>query len=544
MEPGSASHGGAWGQPVTHRCKRSLTLSPRFVFLRLLSLCLLLLLSASICVQADSREALRNAASLVQQGKLDEAERQARLALSDPSARAVASSVLGTIRFQQKRLPESVNFFQEAIRLEPRLVGARLNLAEVYTIQGKQTQALALYRRVLQLDTSNATARLALVRSENDAGHYKESLALAQPIVSNLKQSPGGLFVLATDYLKTGDRTAAADLADHWVRLPSASTEESIKFALLLARNGVVPEAIDVLEHAKQAGSPSYELAFNLAGAYLLNNNLALSLKNYDLALSLNPESLPALRQAATTAEKKGELERSLSYWVRAKKIAPDDPEILSGFGRVCLKMDLLEDAEPALAKAASIKPEDTSYQYALGSAKVGKKQFEAAQSIFEKLVEKEPQDSQLQYALGSVLYLEGHSSDAAAHFTESVHLQPNQLASYYYLALIARDQGNDAEAIQRLEKVLQQYPDHAASCEALGELLMSAHRYPEAKSNLEKAVRLNPKSVKANYQLGLLLSRMGQKDEADKQLELAKSLRNDDEANSRLQLRLLDPDQ
>jgi hypothetical protein len=49
---------------------------------------------------------------------------------------------------------------------------------------------------------------------------------------------------------------------------------------------------------------------------------------------------------------------------------------------------------------------------------------------------------------------------------------------------------------------------------------------------------------VKANYQLGLLLARMGKKDEADKQLELAKSLRTEVEATSRLQLRLLDPDQ
>jgi hypothetical protein len=56
--------------------------------------------------------------------------------------------------------------------------------------------------------------------------------------------------------------------------------------------------------------------------------------------------------------------------------------------------------------------------------------------------------------------------------------------------------------------------------------------------------VRLNPKSVKANYQLGLLLSRMGKKDEADKRMAIAQSLRTEDEANSRLQLKLLDPDQ
>jgi len=74
--------------------------------------------------------------------------------------------------------------------------------------------------------------------------------------------------------------------------------------------------------------------------------------------------------------------------------------------------------------------------------------------------------------------------------------------------------------------------------------LLMNARRYPEAQASLEKAVHSNPKSVKANYQLGLLLVRMGRKDEADKQFEIAKSLRTEDEANSHLQLRLLDPDQ
>ena len=72
----------------------------------------------------------------------------------------------------------------------------------------------------------------------------------------------------------------------------------------------------------------------------------------------------------------------------------------------------------------------------------------------------------------------------------------------------------------------------------------MSARRYPEAESHLRTAVRLKPESVKANYQLGLLLARIGKKEEADTQLELAKSLRKEDEATSRLQLRLLEPDQ
>ncbi len=494
--------------------------------------------------RTDSREALQNAVVLVQEGRLEEADQQAQLALSNPQTRAVACSILGAIRFQQKRLPESVSLLERAIRLEPRLLGAHLSLAEVYTVQGKSELALGVFRRILNLDPSNATARLALARSESEKGNYRRSLDLARPILPTLKQSPDGLLVLATDFLKTGDRTAVTSLARDWASLTGVPQVWSIKFALILSEVGAIPEAIDVLERVKGSEPASYELAFNLAGMYMMKSDPVRALENYDLALSLNPQAVSALRQAAGIAERQGELERSLSYWMRARKIEPDNPEILLGFGRVCLKMDLLEDAEPALTRAASLRPDDASYQYTLAAAKVGKRQFEAAQGLLEGLLRTKASDPQLQYAMGSVLYLQGHLADAATHLRESIRLLPDQLAPYYYLALVARDQGNEAEAIRTLEELLRRYPDHASSCEALGGLLMSAHRYPEAESSLEKAVRLNPKSVKANYQLGLLLARMGKKAEANKQLEVAKSLRTEDEATSRLQLRLLDPDQ
>jgi Flp pilus assembly protein TadD len=75
-----------------------------------------------------------------------------------------------------------------------------------------------------------------------------------------------------------------------------------------------------------------------------------------------------------------------------------------------------------------------------------------------------------------------------------------------------------------------------------LGGLLVRQQRYAEAETFLRKAVQLDPESMKANYQLGLLLARTGRKEEAARQLALASTLREEDEAASRLQLRLLDP--
>jgi tetratricopeptide (TPR) repeat protein len=491
----------------------------------------------------DGREALRRAALLVQQGQFDEADKAASQALSDPDTRAVAHSVLGTIRLQQQRFDESADLLQRAIKLEPRLLGAHLTLGHVYLLQAKPDAALKSFRRALELDPNNAIARLAIAQSEVERANYKAALDLARPVVDAFKSTPEGIFVLAVSALGTGDQAAATALIPVWIRLPDVPPPLTLRFGVTLARLGAAREAIDILEHARKTGGSSHELAFNLGGAYVLAGDDARALEAYDEALRVQPESLVALRQAAGIAERQGELERSLSYWIRAKKIEPANPEILLGFGRVCLKMDLLEDAEPALMQAAILRPGELAYEYTLAAAKVGKRQFEDAQARLEKLLKGRPDDAQLQYGLGSVLYVQGRLSEAAAHLRETLRLKPDHLAARYYLALVARDEGNEAAAIEMLKAVLERHPDHAPSHETLGGLLMSAGRYDESETSLRKAVTLNPQSVRANYQLGLLLARTGRKEEADRQLAVTKTLRQEDEANSRLQLRLLEPD-
>ncbi len=179
-----------------------------------------------------------------------------------------------------------------------------------------------MFRRVLELDPSNATARLALARSETEKGNYQRSLELAQPVLPAFKQSPDGLFVLATNYLKTAIARAAAR---GWSRtgrvLPACRRSGRSSSRCCSSKATRSPKPSTSSSARRQTGPPSYELAFNLGGAYLLNGDPARALDAYDLALTLKPDSLPALRQAAALAEQQGELERSLSYWMRAKKI-------------------------------------------------------------------------------------------------------------------------------------------------------------------------------------------------------------------------------
>ena len=80
--------------------------------------------------------------------------------------------------------------------------------------------------------------------------------ARAGPVDPAIAQSPEGLFVLVTDLLNTGDRTAAARFGQGMDDdSPDVPPEWSIKFAVLLVdeKRGS-PTAIAVLERA-QLGS-------------------------------------------------------------------------------------------------------------------------------------------------------------------------------------------------------------------------------------------------------------------------------------------------
>src|SRR6188474_922850 len=128
-------------------------------------------------------EQLQRAVALAEQGRLAEAAKAAESAMTDPATRPVACSVLGTIRIRQQRFDEAVPLLQEAIRLEPRLVGAHLSLAELYMLRRDTEHAVPLYRRVVELDAGNVSARLALARIEIERGRHEQALKLAEPVL-------------------------------------------------------------------------------------------------------------------------------------------------------------------------------------------------------------------------------------------------------------------------------------------------------------------------------------------------------------------------
>ena len=506
-------------------------------------LCLALLILPSIGLAQLNH--IEMAARLLSQGQVDQAETEARQALGNPTTRALAFAMLGTIRLQEGRYEESASFLTQALALNPHLVGARTSLGNACLLQGKTELARKSFQEAVRLDPGNFNARFELAKVEASLHNYRRSLDAAGPIVAQLSGSDDGILLLATDYGSLGRQEELEALARNWEQLSAPSDESSLEFGNVLAMFGMTLEAKQIFEaeEAKIAAHPSSTLAFKLGKSYMSLGILDRAEQNFQRALDLNPACADCDQSLAEIAERQGNTEKALAFLVAAKQLAPEDPEILFEFGKVCLQRNLLEDALPALAKAAALKPERDPYVYVLASANVAQGNLSNAASLFARLLQKHPHDAVLKYSMGAVDYLQGKYAEAESSLRQSLRAQPDQVAASYYLGLTYDALGQDDRAVAVFRDLLKGHPQHAPSYVKLGSILLRQHNYDEAQQDLERAISLDSGSVQAHYQLGLLFRRLGQTAESDNQFAESRKLEAERSSQTDLKLRLLLPD-
>jgi len=396
------------------------------------------LFAALVSVQAWPAQ-IQEAAQLFEKGKLPEAEEQARAALATESTRPMAYAILGAIRLQQKKYDESAEFLERALRLNPDLTGVRLNLGNVYVLQGRSALACAAFGQVLKLHPTNFDAQFALARLENEAGHYTASEELTRPIAAALRRSDDGLLMLVSNSLGRGDVGQARTFLADWRKLPHPRALVAIQLADLLEQHQLLSDAIAVLEQSKSGGA-SLEVYSRLGSSYFQKGQFPEAVENYERALSVKPDCAACWLQLGRIAEQQPNLEQALAFLMNAKRISPRAPEILAAMGRVCLKQDyylaLLEErkgnpdgALGILRTLAKNYPDHASTFVALGTTLVQAGNYWEAKQALDRALQLDSSSVKAHYQLGIVLARLGDREGSKKEFALVDMLKANSNA-------------------------------------------------------------------------------------------------------------------
>jgi Flp pilus assembly protein TadD len=499
---------------------------------------------ASLAVAAPqqnrSYDRLEDVANLIRQGKLTLAEAELEAILQKQPHEANAINLLGVVQAQQQRVVQAEQLFLRALKESPRLVGAYVNLGRLYLDQKKPERALWAYSEAIRLAPDDPNINYNLASLYEERHDFERALAYMEKI-PRATWGVAELYLITKCYLGLGRTGEALSLITPLKQPGMLKPEEAAGFAAAFLKKDLIDDAIGLLEGARQNEPNSFVLLYQLGAAHVQKKDWSPADKFYSDALALKPESVPVLRALARVARARRELEKALSYLVRARKLAPDAPMVLYDFAVAAFSMNLILDALPVAEELYRQNPSDASYVHLLAVTRFRHDEKAQAESLLRRYIELRPKDWLGYYLLGVTLYTVKRYSEARRTFEQSLAFGPSA-DSQYMLGLIADTEGDTVAALRWLQPLVKTSPSHAAAHTLLGIVYAERNDVAAARNMLERAAQLNPKDLRAHYQLGLVYAKLGEKERAQQMFAIADRLREEQRNQEVVSFKLIDP--
>jgi tetratricopeptide (TPR) repeat protein len=310
------------------------------------------------------------------------------------------------------------------------------------------------------------------------------------------------------------------------------------------------PEAERLLKKAIEL-SPDFASAHvSLGMLYIQTSKADEAIPQFQEALRIDPTRTDARdamvnlwRDQAHTALQ-ADPEKALSLLLQARKVSPNDADVLYDFGMIALRMSLFPDAAQAFQETLSIRKDDAHALYALGRTQMALSNYEDARVTFERYCTLRPSDASGRYGLGITLEALQKPAEARSEFERSIELQPAQTESYFQIGRIDLEANELRAAEQQFSRVLKRDSHHAGALAGMGRLRFQQKDYPQAAAFLQKAVAADASLREAHYYLGMTYARLNRKEESDKEQEMASRLEHEEVEKHRSMLKIIDPDQ
>lgn len=303
---------------------------------------------------------------------------------------------------------------RQAVAAAPADVSAHFNLALSLSLQQKDTEAIAEFRRTLELQPRLPQADLnlgmLLLRNRRPA----EALPVLKE-ASELQKSPRAEFYYAQALADSGD---------------GAGAEQHYRVAADL----------DPKMAAAQAG---------LAQTLLKNSNLPEAEEHFRQAASLDPAYRDGLLGLAAAYEKTGKSQNAIAIY----REFPENSAAKERLGRLLVDNGNASAAIPNLELAVKNAP-SVANRLALADAYNLNKQTDRAIEQLQLAVASEPANFDLRMGLGRELRDAHKAAEAERQFTEAGKIRPDSVKVWNELATLYVVNGDYANGLAALDRV------------------------------------------------------------------------------------------
>lgn len=311
------------------------------------------------------------------------------------------------------RPAEAERSFRQAVRLQPGMADAHLDLGLVLGREGKAEEAISELRRAAELNPKISSGHMFLGIFLYQTGHGDEAIRELEQEIALAPANAEALTWLGIAELASGH--------------PEKATGPLDRAAELDANN------LDLLEYRGQAHSQVAEAS-------------------YARMAKLAPDSWHVHRVRGQMLSSEGKHGDAIAEFEAAVKQAPTNPDLWEDLGEQYRAGDQLEKAQGAFQKELELSPGNPLAAYNLGSVEVERGDAAAGVPLLERMIGGFQGSPVAEYYLGRGLAAEGKNGEAAEWLKRSAAADANGeigKRSNYELARLYRKMGRPDDAAE-----------------------------------------------------------------------------------------------
>lgn len=291
----------------------------------------------------------------------------------------------------------------------PGMNDAHVNLAGIYVSAHQLEKAKAEFQKVASTNPPDPRGMIGLQVVKFSEGKFEDAIAGLRDLVEKHPDAPGYRQQLANFEASAGAEstrnnpqtasryfTSAIDDYKELLKTNSKDAETWLRLGVLQRQMSHLDDALVSFTKAAEIDPRNVNVLLNQGMLQEATGKKSEAAATYNRILGFDPDNPLALNNVAfMDAEKGTNLDQAMTFAERAKKRAPNSPDISDTLGYVYLQKNLNSEAVRIFRDVVEQNPNNPTYHFHLAMALLKQGDKQAARAEAEKALQHAPQPEQ-----------------------------------------------------------------------------------------------------------------------------------------------------
>jgi len=370
----------------------------------------------------------------------------------------LALNNLGLAVLEKGQVDEAMAYFRKALEVDAGFVDAHNSLGLVLLQEGHVQEAIAHFQEAVRLRPDFAVAHNNLGNALRQDGQLDAAVNHFQQSLEIDPRFALACYNLGNGFLQQGQLDEAIAYFQKALQMQPGYPEAHYNLGIALFRKGRTDEAIAHLQ-AAVALRPNFADAHNnLANLLLQEGKVDEAIAHYQTALETMPASAPAHSNLGEALLQKGRVDEAIVHFQAATQLLPDSAEAQNTLANALIRGGRVDEAQTHLLKALELRPDFAQAHNNLGLVLLRAGQTDQAITHFQQALAAQSNNAPAHSHLGQVLLQKGRVQEAIDHYRAALALEPADASTLNNLAwvLATRPEASPRDGAEAVELAQQ----------------------------------------------------------------------------------------